>query len=55
MVLGLGRFGSAVAAELVDLGFEVLGIDGDSGRIQEHADALTHAVQADAKIGRAHV
>ena len=48
MVLGLGRFGSAVAAELVGLGFEVLGIDGDGQRIQEHADTLTHAVQADA-------
>ena len=48
VVLGLGRFGSAVAAELVGLGFEVLGIDGDGERIQEHADTLTHAVQADA-------
>ncbi len=48
VVVGLGRFGGAVATELVRLGFEVLGIDGDGERIQEHADALTHAVQADA-------
>jgi trk system potassium uptake protein TrkA len=48
VVLGLGRFGGAVAHELVNLGFEVLGIDGDRERIQEHADRLTHAVQADA-------
>ncbi len=46
--MGLGRFGGAVATELVRLGFEVLGIDGDGERIQEHADLLTHAVQADA-------
>ena len=48
VVVGLGRFGGAVATELVRLGFEVLGIDGDGERIQEHADGLTHAVQADA-------
>ena len=29
MVVGLGRFGGAVAAELVRLGFEVLGIEND--------------------------
>ncbi len=37
-----------MASELVQLGFEVLGIDGDGERVQEHADTLTHAVQADA-------
>ena len=47
VVVGLGRFGGAVAAELVRLGFEVLGIDSDGGRIQEYADTLTHVVQAD--------
>ncbi len=46
-MIGLGRFGSAVATELVALGFEVLGVDGDGERIQEHADTLTHAAQAD--------
>ncbi len=45
---GLGRFGGAVAAELVRLGFEVLGIDTDGGQIPRYADMLTHAVQADA-------
>jgi trk system potassium uptake protein TrkA len=48
LVVGLGRFGSAVAAELVRLGFEVLGVDADGKRVQEHAETLTHAVQADA-------
>ena len=47
LVVGLGRFGGAVAAELVHLGFEVLGVDGDARRVQEHADLLTHVVQAD--------
>lgn len=48
MVVGLGRFGGAVAAELIELGFEVLGIDADAGRVQNFADVVTHAVQADA-------
>ena len=47
LVLGLGRFGSAVAAELGQLGFEVLGVDGDARRVQQHADLLTHVVEAD--------
>ena len=47
VVLGLGRFGGAVGAELVRLGFEVLGIDSDGDRVQYYADLLTHVVQAD--------
>lgn len=47
LVLGLGRFGSSVANEAMRLGFEVLGVDTDARRVQEHADLLTHAVQAD--------
>lgn len=48
LVIGLGRFGSAVANTLVEMGHEVLGVDTDLERVQEHADALTHVVQADA-------
>jgi trk system potassium uptake protein len=48
VVIGLGRFGSAVATELIRLGFEVLGVDGDGQRVQEYAETLTHTVQADA-------
>ena len=48
LVVGLGRFGGAVAAELVDLNFEVLGIDADAARVQQHSEVLTHVVQADA-------
>ena len=47
LVIGLGRFGSAVAHELERLGFEVLGIDADAKLVQAHADVLTHVVQAD--------
>ena len=48
LVVGLGRFGGAVAAELVELNFEVLGIDPDPARVQQYSDVLTHVVQADA-------
>lgn len=48
VVIGLGRFGGAVGAELVRLGFEVLGIDSDGGLVQKYAELLTHVVQADA-------
>ena len=47
LVVGLGRFGSAVAAELVAVGFEVLAVDADARRVQQHADDLTHVVEAD--------
>jgi trk system potassium uptake protein len=47
LVVGLGRFGSALAQELVALGFEVLGVDGSARRVQEQAEHLTHVVEAD--------
>lgn len=47
-VIGLGRFGGAVAAELVRLGFEVLGVDDNPAQIRHYADMLTHVVQANA-------
>lgn len=46
-VIGLGRFGSAVAHTLIDMGYEVLGVDIGEQRVQDHAGALTHVVQAD--------
>jgi trk system potassium uptake protein TrkA len=46
-VCGLGRFGGALARELVALGHEVLGVDSDARVVQEHASALTHVVEAD--------
>jgi trk system potassium uptake protein len=48
VVIGLGRFGGAVAQSLIHLGHDVMGIDRDAGPVQVWADRLTHAVQADA-------
>jgi trk system potassium uptake protein TrkA len=47
-VLGLGRFGAAVAEELVKAGHDVLGIDSDLSVVQRLSQHLTHVVQADA-------
>jgi trk system potassium uptake protein TrkA len=47
VVIGLGRFGSAVAQSLVRLGHDVLAIDEDGELVQAWADRLTHVVQAD--------
>lgn len=46
-VIGLGRFGEAVAKRLVRLGHEVVGIDEDLRIVQALADELPHVVQAD--------
>ena len=48
VVIGLGRFGGAVAQSLMSLGHDVMGIDRDADPVQAWADRLTHAVQADA-------
>ncbi len=46
-VIGLGRFGSALATELVNSGHQVLGIDSDERIVQHLAPTLTHVVSAD--------
>jgi trk system potassium uptake protein TrkA len=46
LVVGLGRFGSAIAQTLTSLGHEVLGVDCDEEVVQAHADVLTHVVAA---------
>ncbi|MEU8232771.1 TrkA family potassium uptake protein [Actinoplanes sp. NPDC048967] len=48
VVVGLGRFGGQVAASLVNLGHEVLGIDADPHIVQDWSDRLTQVVEADA-------
>lgn len=48
VVIGLGRFGEALARELVESGTEVLAIDADPKLVQQYAGTLTHAVIADA-------
>lgn len=47
-VIGLGRFGSSLAATLAKLGAEVLAIDMDEERVRALAPVVTQAVQADA-------
>ena len=47
-VIGLGRFGGALAQELESLGIEVLGIDAHEDTVQSFNGVLTHVVRADA-------
>ncbi|HEU5159981.1 MAG TPA: TrkA family potassium uptake protein [Streptosporangiaceae bacterium] len=48
VVIGLGRFGSALAAELTRRGTEVLAIESDAKVVQSLSGQLTHVVAADA-------
>ncbi|WP_310551618.1 potassium channel family protein [Paenibacillus glufosinatiresistens] len=48
VVIGLGRFGASLALTLMEMGYEVLGIDHIEERVEEMSDLLTHAVMADA-------
>ncbi len=47
-VIGLGRFGTAVARLLYERGHEVLGLDGSAEVIADATTYTTHAVQVDA-------
>jgi trk system potassium uptake protein TrkA len=49
LVIGLGRFGSATAVQLMRQGRDVLIVDDDASTVQRWADRVTHAVQADAR------
>ncbi|MET8468844.1 TrkA family potassium uptake protein [Streptomyces sp. NPDC006422] len=46
-VIGLGRFGSSLANELMRRGWDVLGIDTDARLVQKLSDSLTHSAVAD--------
>jgi trk system potassium uptake protein TrkA len=48
LVIGLGRFGAAIADALNRLGHEVLAIERNPKIVQEWAGRLTHVVEADA-------
>jgi trk system potassium uptake protein len=48
LVVGLGRFGTALATTLEELGVEVLAIDTDAELVNKWADRLTHVAVADA-------
>lgn len=49
LVIGLGRFGTAVATKLQELGNEVLVMDEDEELVQRLADQVTYAVVGDAR------
>lgn len=48
LVIGLGRFGSAVGTTLERMGHEVLGIDADRNLVEDHKSDLTQVVEGDA-------
>jgi trk system potassium uptake protein TrkA len=48
VVIGLGRFGLALAEQLQSLGQEVLGIDSRADLVQAASGRLTYVVQCDA-------
>jgi len=47
VVIGLGRFGSSLSRTLVDMGYEVLGVDRSVERVGEHSGILTDVKEAD--------
>lgn len=47
VVIGLGRFGTAVARRLLEQGTEVLGIESDPAVVQSLSSELPHVVHAD--------
>lgn len=49
LVVGLGRFGGAVAQSLAHMGHDVLAIDEDLSLVQRWSEQLTHVVQADSR------
>lgn len=52
-VIGLGRFGSAMATTLAELGQDIIGVDSEPERVRALADAITQAVELDATDERA--
>lgn len=48
IVIGLGRFGRAIAETLCEAGKEVLGVDRRMDLVEDMRDALTQAIQLDA-------
>lgn len=47
LVLGLGRFGSALAKKLFEKDVEVMAVDRDYTKVQKMSDSVTYAAQAD--------
>ena len=47
IVLGLGSFGASVAVTLQQLGCDVVAVDQDMERVNDVAEMVTYAMQAD--------
>ncbi len=52
-VIGLGRFGAAMATTLISLGQDVLGIDSDPDHVQELSDVVPHLLVLNASDPKA--
>jgi len=52
-VIGLGRFGSAMATTLAELGHDVIGVDGEPERVRRLSDVIAQAIELDATDERA--
>ncbi|MDP3878849.1 MAG: TrkA family potassium uptake protein [Dehalococcoidales bacterium] len=48
IVVGLGRFGVSLAANMSEMGHDVLALDTDEQKVQSASGQMTHTVQADA-------
>ena len=48
-VLGLGKYGAAIACQLFNMGYEVLAVDKDMNKVNAISDFVTQAVGADIK------
>ena len=48
LVLGCGHFGTALATSLYKLGFEVVVLDSDKGRVEDIMNRVSHAIIGDA-------
>ena len=46
-ILGVGRFGRALARTLVEMGHDVMGVDANEAVVEKMAPVLTNCVQAD--------
>lgn len=49
LIIGLGRFGEALAKELFRLGHEVMAVDKDEDSVAHIADYVTHSLVADVR------
>jgi len=47
IIIGLGNFGSSLSTRLTNMGHEVMGIDNEMNKVENHKDKLTHVICLD--------